>query len=58
MPTFTVLWRDVGVTFGNVAEDAGLVLYDEGYVYIFYKVIYASSVQYAMTGDYKIVIVK
>jgi hypothetical protein len=58
VPTSTVLWRDVGVTFGNIAEDAGLVLYDEGCVYIFYKVIYDSSVQYAMTGDYKIVIVK
>ena len=58
VPTSTVLWRDVGVTFGNIAEDAGLVLYDEGRVYIFYKETYASTVQYAMTGDYKIVVVK
>ena len=58
VPTSTVLWRDVGVTFGNIAEDAGLVLYDEGCVYVFYKVAYGSTVQYAMTGDYKIVVTK
>jgi hypothetical protein len=57
-PTSTVLWRDVGVTFGNVAEDAGLVLYDEGCIYVFYKTTYGSNVNYAMTGDYRIVVVK
>ena len=58
IPTSDVFWRDVGVTFGNIAEDAGLVLYNEGCVYLFYKVVYDSSVLYAMTGDYKIVVTK
>jgi len=58
VPTSTVFWRDVGVTFGSITEDTGLVLYDEGCVYIFYKSVYDSNVQYAMTGDYKIVVVK
>jgi hypothetical protein len=58
VPTSTVFWRDVGVTFDSVAEDTGLVLYDEGCFYIFYKLVYGSNVQYAMTGDYKIVVVK
>jgi hypothetical protein len=58
VPTSSVFWRDVGVTFGSIAEDAGLVLYDEGCIYIFYKQTYDSNVQYAMTGDYKIIVVK
>jgi hypothetical protein len=56
------LWRDVGVTFGSIVEDNGVVLYDEGCVYVFFKVFYASGVPpyylYAVTGDYKIVVVK
>ncbi len=54
----TALWRDVGVTFGSIAENAGTVLYDEGCVYIFYKQTGGSNALYAMTGDYKIVVVK
>ena len=56
------LWRDVGVTFGSIVEDNGVVLYDEGCVYIFFKVFYAGGIPpyylYGVTGDYKIVVVK
>ena len=58
VPTSLVFWRDVGVTFGSITEDTGLILYDEGCVYIFYKGTYNANVQYAMTGDYKIVVTK
>jgi hypothetical protein len=58
VPTSDVFWRDVGVTFNSIAEDVGLVLYDEGCIYIFYKTTHDSDVQYAMTGDYKIIVVK
>jgi hypothetical protein len=54
-------WRDVGVTHGSTVEDTGVVLYDEGCVYIYYKVVidYGSPYAlYAVTGDYKIVVVK
>jgi len=56
--TPVALWRDAGVTFGSIVEDAGVVLYDEGCVYIFYKQAGGSNVVYAMVGDYKIVIGK
>ena len=53
------MWRDVGVTFGSIVEDTGVVLYDEGGVYIFYKqVITGYGERAAVTGDYKIVVVK
>ncbi len=53
------LWRDVGVTHGSTVEDAGVVLYDEGCIYIFYKdVTDSGTTGYAITGDYKIVVVK
>ena len=57
------LWRDVGVTHGSVVEDTGVVLYDEGCVYIYYKAAIAFSgsepyALYAVTGNYKIVLVK
>jgi hypothetical protein len=52
------LWRDIGITFGSAVEDNGVVLYDEGCVYIFYKQAFDSTVLYALTGDYKIVVVK
>jgi len=52
------LWRDVGVTHGSIVEDSGVVLYDEGGVYIYYKSISGSNTNYAVTGDYKIVVVK
>lgn len=58
IPTPTVVWRDVGVTFGSIVENTGTVLYDEGCVYIFYKQTGGTSVSYAMIGDYKIVVVK
>lgn len=58
VPTSLVFWRDVGVTFGSITEDTGLILYDEGCVYIFYKSTYPSDVRYAITGDYKIVVLK
>ena len=55
-------WRDVGVTHGSTVEDAGVVLYDEGCVYIYYKAYITGSGPpyyfYAVTGDYKIVVVK
>ena len=56
------LWRDVGVTHGSIVEDAGIVLYDEGCVYIYFKYsvtgIPFPYTLYAVTGDYKIVVVK
>ena len=57
------MWRDVGVTHGTTVEDNGVVLYDEGCLYIYYKVIIDNGsispyALYAVTGDYKIVIVK
>jgi hypothetical protein len=56
------LWRDVGVTHGSIVEDNGVVLYDEGCVYIYFKVsftgISSPYTLYAVTGDYKIVVVK
>jgi hypothetical protein len=57
------VWRDVGVTHGTTVEDNGVVLYDEGYVYIHYKtVITGTESPYAIyagyTGDYKIVVIK
>jgi len=56
------LWRDVGVTHGSIVEDAGVVLYDEGCVYIYFKFsvtgIPSPYTVYAVTGDYKIVVVK
>jgi hypothetical protein len=55
------LWRDVGVTHGTTVEDTGVVLYDEGCLYIYYKVIIDNGSPYALyavTGDYKIVVVK
>ena len=57
------MWRDLGVTHGSVVEDVGLALYDEGCVYIYYKVVITPDAGspytlYAVTGDYKIVIVK
>jgi hypothetical protein len=55
------LWRDVGVTHGSTVEDVGAVLYDEGCIYIYYKVVidYGDPYTlYAVTGDYKIVVVK
>jgi hypothetical protein len=59
IPTSTVLWRDVGVTFGSIVENSGPVLYDEGGVFIFYKQqTVGFDASYAMTGDYKIVVVK
>jgi hypothetical protein len=58
VPSSIVFWRDVGVTFGSITENTGLVLYAEGCVYIFYKSVYTTDVQYAMTGDYKIVVLK
>jgi hypothetical protein len=55
-------WRDVGVTHGSTVEDAGVVLYDEGCVYIYYKAYITGNGppydNYAVTGDYKIVVVK
>jgi hypothetical protein len=59
IPTSTVLWRDVGVTFGSIVENSGPVLYDEGGVFIFYKQQSVGfDASYATTGDYKIVVVK
>ncbi len=58
IPTSTVVWRNVGITFGSIVENTGTVLYDEGCVYIFYKQTGGTSVSYATTGDYKIVVVK
>lgn len=56
------LWRDVGVTHGTVVEDNGVVLYDEGAVYIYYKVVITGTgapyALYAVTGDYEIVVVQ
>ena len=53
-----LLWRDVGVTHGSIVEDAGVVLYDEGCVYVYFKVVFPGYSLYAMTGDYRIVVVK
>ena len=58
IPTSTVLWIDVGVTFGSIVENSGPVLYDEGCFYIFYKIGDDPNALYAMTGDYKIAVVK
>jgi hypothetical protein len=56
------LWRDVGVTHGSIVEENGVVLYDEGCVYIYYRQsvtgISSPYTIYAVTGDYKIVVVK
>jgi hypothetical protein len=57
------LWRDVGITHGSIVEDTGVVLYDEGCLYIYYKAVIAFGTSspyalYAVTGDYKIVVVK
>ena len=56
------LWRDAGVTHGSIVEDNGVVLYDEGCVYIYYKAYITGNgppyYLYAVTGDYKIIVVK
>jgi hypothetical protein len=50
-------WREASINYGTVVEYTGSVLYDEGAVYIFYKQV-STNVTYAMTGDYKIVVLK
>jgi hypothetical protein len=57
-PTPIALWRDVGVTHGSIVEDTGVVLYDEGCVYIYFKVVFPGYSLYAVAGDYRIVVVK
>ena len=57
------LWKDLSETFGSLVENTGLVLYDEGSVYIFYKQVITPNTgdpytMYAITGDYIIVVVK
>jgi hypothetical protein len=57
------VWRDVGVTHGTVVEDIGVVLYDEGCVYIYFKAVVTGidspyTIHAGYTGDYKIVVIK
>jgi hypothetical protein len=57
------LWREVGNPLGSLVESNGVVLYDEGCVYVFFKeIISGSSPTYPIyatnSGDYKIVLVK
>lgn len=51
------------MTHSSVVEDTGVVLYNEGCVYIYYKAAIAFSgsepyALYAVTSNYKIVLVK
>ncbi len=55
----SIMWKDVSASYSSHADETGLVLYGEGCVYIFYKLgSGGGSPAYAMTGDYKIVVVK
>ena len=62
----TQLWKDITAGFSSTpTADSGVVLYDEGYIYVYYKQVltalfdehYIDTV-YTTSGEYQIVVLK
>lgn len=54
------MWNDADANFGGFTEKIGEVLYDEGCVYLLYKMTnnYGGDIHYCTTGYYRIEVLK